>query len=389
MRFNKIIREVKSSVSQKVVILIASGGSFAFTLLLGKYWSPEKYGEIVSGFSIVSYLSFPFLFGFIPNLLRLSGKNGNLNFSEIFKQRMYFLGAYFFCAFSVLFLLINDISFFLTIGASIIIVLATGVGEAILRDKQAVNVVFHVRALGISLGVVFIFLTVYLNYETSNWFVYAARFFPSAIVLLFIIISGGYIAKYKQPNNTMRISEDYPSLGIIEATLIAVSIGIFQYLFVIIGHKIVPQDEFVAISIGLITSITITQRLSEPHLYRIFFENKRIVHGANLPLFIELFIFSLGAQFMALLLVGGNFSLLDATLFSMGSAFASLACIHHYSIFMHAGSVKYSAVVFLLLVFLIVASYILELIIDFPTYYLLLAVFYFSLLEMRISTITK
>ena len=378
-RFGKL----KSNAAQKIAILVASGGGFVFALLLAKYWPAKAYGEFISGFSIVSYLSFPFLFGLIPQVLRQSTGGAKVSFFLICKEHIVFLLVYFCLLLVILLWWSSGFVSFLQINSLLLIVLATGVGEAMLRHKKAISTVFYVRALGMSLSVLIVFLMIGENWERATWITYFARVIPSAFVLFFGIILMTRFVIPKQSSHVLMNSEPSSVLGVVEATLIAITIGIFQYAFIIVGQKIMPAEKFVSISIGLMISVTVCQKLIEPHVFRLFSTGHLEKHRYRWLLFFELIIFSFSAQILTTLLLGGEIGFVNAVVFAIGSSFVSISCLIHYAIFIHGDSIKISAVILLLLIFLLMVLHHFSQMLNFTLYYLGLAILYFTIVMIR------
>lgn len=387
------VNKLKSHAVQKIPILIASGGGFVFVLLLAKYWPATAYGDFISGFSIVSYLSFPVLFGLLPQVLRQSRGASDLSFFSICKDHSIFISVYLFLLFLILLWWSPDFFYFVQISSVLLIVLATGIVEAIIRNRGAINAIFYSRALGITLSVfILVFIIINENWERTTWISYFSRVVPSAVALFFATLVISHILTSKESIKFLIASKSSSMLGIVEATLAALTVGVFQYAFIIVGKEIIPAEKFISISLGLIISITVCQKLIEPHIYKLF------AHPAeSLPftsmfdftksrglLFIELLIFSIGAQIATSFLLGGA-DLIDVFIFAIGSSLASVACLTQYSIFVYGSGLRLSVTILFIFAVLLIVLFHFGQLINFPLYYLGLSTLYLIMVMIKFS----
>lgn len=377
-----------------VSILIASGGAFLFALILAKYWSTPEYGSFVSGFAIVSYLSFPILYGLVPQVLRESIRYGGKGFFSIATEYVGFLLVYVSTTFLVLLIWSPSLLYLSTVSCILIIILAIGIVEARIRDRGIVIPVFHARALGMLLSICYLLMVLMFDWQRLALTSFFARVIPSACVLAVLYFMA---IKITQPSCEKKIGNEKPELsnvlGVVDATFIALIVGVFQYAFIVVGKRIIEPEQYISISMGIMVSMTVCQKLIEPYIFRLYISSDELSNfigemkwsGKWRGVFIKLFAFSYGAQILVNVILFGKYALFDAALFSMGSALVSMAYFLHSAIYLRGNALKLSALLLIAMfgtLAVLTYSHRADML---PTCFLTMAVFYLFFVARRID----
>lgn len=368
-----------------VSIFIASGGAFLFTLILAKYWPASEYGNFVSGFAVISYLSFPVLYGLVPQVLRKSMRNSRKGLFSIAAEHVVFLFAYISITCVVLLIWSPNLLYFSIIGCVLLIILAIGIVEALIRDRGFVIPVFHARALGMFLSIGYLLMVLTFDWERIALTSFFARLIPSACVLAVLYFM---MKKIAQPGFDIKNDQEKSKLnnifGVVDATFIALIVGVFQYAFIVVGKRIIEPVQYISISMGMMISMTVCLKLIEPYIFRLYissgelsnFITERQWSGKWSVIFFKLFIFSYGAQILVNVILFNKYAFFDAALFSIGSTFVSVAHFLHLAIYLRGNVLKLSASLLIAMfgsLAVLAYSHRADM---FPTYFLAMATFY-------------
>lgn len=371
-----------SGIAQKTAILLASGGGFVFSLVLAKYWPPQNYATFISGFATASYFSFPILYGLIPQVLRDRMAKSDISLVKIVGLYKKFIFLYFIISIILLFWISSNLTSFMQVGLVLITILIVGIGEASLRYKDKINQVFYMRLLGISLSLIVVALSIHLKSERTVVLSYFARIVPLSVVLSICYIV--FRNNIKQPKTEIvQVPRGKPG-GIADATIITMIVGVFQYVFLIIGKEVIPAQEFIPISIELMISITVCQKLIEPQVFRLYLlpgETRTLASTINLIKrnklsFVELPVLAFFAQLVSLLWLGDVIDYFSVLLFSVGSALVSVAHFLHSSTFVNSSGFRISIISIFIFTPMLIAMVYLKNVLNLQSSYLIMAAIY-------------
>ena len=333
----------------RISILLAAGGGFIFMLILAKYWNPIEYGDFVREYSLISYLSFPILYGLIPQMLRSTAINMSTNVFRLLGNYKGFLAIYGVGVCAILIVASSGFIAFLVHFGCLIIILASGLGEAQLRRRAQFQTVFFSRAIGIATSILMVVVILSAQLSRTALDGLIMRVLPSAALLAVVFMLTSQKGDRKPAQIGGKSSHGGQWVGVIESTTIALTIGIFQYALLIAGSRIVEPAKFVGLSVGLTVSITVSQKLIEPHVFRLFDRERSSLHIVLDELgttgfwwFLELFMFSYCALIAVEFLLQEHMDFLQAFCLSVGAAMASIAYIVHTAIYVYSKALKFS-----------------------------------------------
>lgn len=320
---------LSTDLAVKLASLGASAGGFLFTFVLARFAEPAEYAEFVRQFSLASFLCFPFLFGYLPDILRRhSGSNGALKFIRSRNDQL-FLGVFSALALGIVVfgpavtrsLLLNP----LLLAALLLI----GGAEAWLRAHGPNAVVFHCRAIAILLSIAGFALYSVSRLDLTASSALVLRFAPHLVLFaaaVFICKNATHLETAAHPN-----SSEITGTAISQATIVALSGGVFQYAILVVAQGRMQAEQFVPFSLLLTVSLTACLKIVEPALFRLYAEatTTNLAKVVHKWLLVELFAVTIAIELVVRFAFGSGISWWTVVSFGVAAPLAALAHVFH------------------------------------------------------------
>lgn len=321
-----------SDAMVKVAALAASGGGFAFTFVLARFADARDYSEFIRQFSLASFLCFPFLYGYLPDLLRRqSGRRGGLALLQSRNDRL-FLGT-FAAAILVLLGVGPILTPSLSLGLPVLMaLLLIGTSEAWLRACGAGAMVFHGRAFAVVISISGFALYSLLHIKMSATSALALRLAPPILLFAALILLLGGL---RGATEHKRGETETGGTAIAQATVVALSGGVFQYAFLVVSQARMDASDFVPFSLLLTVSLTACLKIVEPALFKLYASTNLPDATAvvRLSMFAELVAVALALQIVVRFAFGTNINWVTVVAFSCAAPMAALAHVFHSMIY--------------------------------------------------------